>query len=569
MLSGAAGVRSWDALRPELAAGVTVDSPLTDGAPWVIAVDAVPRARVGDDFARVARLLDGRRSLREAVRSAGVAADSVQAFAVVDALAAARLLRTNAPHELGDRRLRHGIRRGAGRSGIRFRYRAPLTFQWMIFDPSPLARVLARPFRVRGFAAACTFAAAVLLALAALSTAVDFASIVGVLAAPMPAGLLPGILVAIVLTGCLHELSHAVTLAAMGGRPSRMGIMLLYLMPAFFCDVTDGWRIGERWRRAAVALAGPALHLVLAAASFASLLVVDAPDPRAFLVLYGSACAVAVIANLIPFLKLDGYLALVAITDTPYLRANAVAAAQCASARLLFGGKALKDAPRSSPALVVFGALCVLFPILLFVWASIRLQTAFLGMGPWMALTYLALVVAFLVVMARRIAGFFAAGWRNRLGFGRAAAGTSTVLVAVGVLLLAPVQVTVHAGFMVHDDGVLLVASTQSVLEPVHRGDRVRLSVNGIVFRPEVGTGVVGGSGSDVDVALTAIAPVAASSSTMPGWGRPLRDVTSSDSLPPAGAADVDAGGARPAGAFLLDVLVLEPMQVVLSGGSK
>ncbi|MDF2560539.1 MAG: hypothetical protein K0R99_1985 [Microbacterium sp.] len=569
MLSEGEDVRSWDGLRPELAPGVTVDPPLTDGAPWVISVDAVPRARVGDDFARVARLLDGRRSLREAVRSAGVAASVTQALTVVNTLAAASLLRSNAAHGAGDGHRDGRIREAVRRFSSRFRYRPPLTVQYTLFDSSSLARSLTRLFRLRGSVAVCAVAASSVIVLGGLSAAIEFDSIEGVLADPLPVGLVPGILLAVLLTGCLHELSHAVTLAAMGARPSRMGIMLLYLMPAFFCDVTDGWRIGERWRRAAVALAGPALHLILAAASFATLLVVDGPGPRAFLVLYGSACAVAVVANLIPFLKLDGYLVLVALTDTPYLRANAVAAARRASSRLLFGGRERRDAPRRSAALVVFGALCVLFPILLFAWAAIRLQPIFVGMGPWMALTYLALVASFLLVSARRIGRFFASGLRRRVGVGRALAGSSAALVAVAIVLLAPVRVTVHAGFMTHGDDVLLVSSTRVGLEPVRPGDRVILSANGVVLRPEIGRAVVGGGGgNDVDVSLAAVAPVTAPRATMPGWGVRLRDVHSSVPLPPAGAAEVDTGDAPPLGALLVDLLVLEPVRAALDGGN-
>lgn len=29
-------------------------------------------------------------------------------------------------------------------------------------------------------------------------------------------------------------------------RPSRMGVMLFYLLPAFFCDVSDGWRLPDK-----------------------------------------------------------------------------------------------------------------------------------------------------------------------------------------------------------------------------------------------------------------------------------------------------------------------------------
>jgi len=563
MMSASRIGRSWDALRPELAAGVSVDPPLKAGAPWVIAVAEVPRARVGADFARLAGLFDGRRSLREAVLAAGIAEDAAQAFGVVDTLAAAGMLRPASLDETDGTRGSEGARRGIRRSWTRFRYRAPLTFQWVLVDPSSLAGVLARPFRIRGVVATSMAGVLALLAIAAVSVTIHSAAILGALAAPLPVDLFPALLLAIVSTGCLHELSHAVTLATMGGRPTRMGIMLLYLMPAFFCDVTDGWRIGERWRRAAVALAGPALHLVLAAASFALLLLVASSAVRVFLILYGSACTVAVVANLIPFLKLDGYLALVAITDTPYLRANAVEAARRASARLLFGEAARRDTEREPVALVGFGMLCVLFPIVLFVWAAIRLQPVFLEMGLWMALTYLMLLVSFLTATAWRIARFIAKSRPARARIARTAAGAGAVLVLVALALLAPVRVIVHAGYMVRDEGVFLVSTTESVLRPVHPGDPVRLLSNGIVLRPGIGAAVVAGSGRDTEVALAALVPVSGPSAAIAGWGIRLGDVESPGRLPSVGAAEVDTGRDLPAGALLLELAVQQPLRAV------
>jgi putative peptide zinc metalloprotease protein len=385
--------------------------------------------------------------------------------------------------------------------------------------------------------------------------------------APVRIELLLPLILAVIGTGCLHELSHAVTLAAMGGRPTRMGIMLLLGMPAFFCDVTDGWRIGERWRRAAVALAGPALHLLLAAASFALLLAVEAPPSRSFLILYGCACGAAVVANLIPLLKLDGYLALVAITDTPHLRANAIEAMRRAIARIFFQVDPRPGTPRDSPWFVAFGLLCAGFPLLLFVWAAVRLQPMFLGLGPWMAVVYLVLVLTFVIVTAWRVARFIAGCLRDRPRIPRAIVAPAVLSAAVLLALLIPTPTTARAGFVVRDDHPLLIVTSAAMLESVMDGARVRLLSNGIVLRPEVGTAVVDGdqfSAVPIDAPLEAVGPITDPGVTVPALALHLTDVVSSDRLPGAGAASIDQHS-RPAGAVLLSVLVVEPLQTIFA----
>ena len=41
--------------------------------------------------------------------------------------------------------------------------------------------------------------------------------------------------------GFIHESAHGLTCKHYGGEVHSMGFMLLYLMPAFFCDITEAW----------------------------------------------------------------------------------------------------------------------------------------------------------------------------------------------------------------------------------------------------------------------------------------------------------------------------------------
>jgi putative peptide zinc metalloprotease protein len=563
--------QSWADLRPELADGVSVDAPLTDGAPWVIAAGGVPRARVSADFARLAELFDGRRTVKEAVEEADIVADSPQAIGVVEALANAGLLHPGSADADGGARV-HRRGRRSDRAGSRLTFRPPLTVQWVLFDPASFARLVARPFQHPAFRVAAVVLLGTLLVLAATSVAINGGEIASSLSSPVPLGLFGWLIGAVILTGCIHELSHAVTLAALGGRPTRMGIMLFYFMPAFFCDVTDGWRMGGRWRRAAVALAGPGLHLLLAAAAFAGL-VVGSPEVREFLALYGFACLVAVIANLLPFIKLDGYLALVAITDRPYLRASAMAATTRSLARRLYGADIEPGMPREPAAMSIFGAACILFPMAMFAWAALRLQPAFVGMGAWMAAIYLLLIVAFVAVTVRRLVHFMASALRHGARAGRTVLASGAVVAAASAALLVPVPATAHLGFIASEGQVLLVSSTASALEPLQPGEPVRLLSNGIVLRPEIGTAEVLREPEEpmrVDAPVSALAPVALPNATSEAWGVPLALSESFAMLPDAGAAEVGFERSVPLGVYLLDLLVGQPLQAIFgSAGAR
>lgn len=560
--------QSWAELRPQLADGVSVDAPLTDGAPWVIAAGGVPRARVSADFARLAELFDGRRTVKEAVEEANIGAESPQAISVVEALANAGLLHSESVDSDSG-----GVVHRSERAHSHFTFRPPLTIQWVLFDPASFARLIARPFQHPAFRATTAVLAGALLVLAAISLGINGGVIVSALSTPVPLGLVGWLIGAMILTGCIHELSHAVTLAALGGRPTRMGIMLFYFMPAFFCDVTDGWRMGGRWRRAAVALAGPGLHLLLAAAAFAGLLIPGSADMREFLALYGFACLVAVIANLLPFIKLDGYLALVAITDRPYLRAMAMAATRRSLLWRLYGADTEPEMPRETPAMAIFGAACILFPMAMFAWAAIRLQPTFVGMGSWMTGIYLLLVIAFGAVTTRRLVRSVAASLRHGAHAGRVIFVSGAVLAAVSGALLIPVPATAHLGFVASEGQVLLVSSTASALEPLQPGDSVRLLSSGIVLRPKVGIAEVSRMPEEpmpIDAPVSALAPVSLPDATSKAWGIPLAVSEPLGTLPTAGAAEVGFERSVPLGIYLFVLLAREPSQAMFgSAGAR
>lgn len=105
-----------------------------------------------------------------------------------------------------------------------------------------------------------------------------------------------------------HELAHAVVCKKYGGEVKSMGLLLFFLVPCFYCDVTDVYKIPSPKQRARVALAGVYVNSFLGV-SFLLLAFVLTLFGRVVLPFYYFALSNLVVSvyNLIPLVKLDGY----------------------------------------------------------------------------------------------------------------------------------------------------------------------------------------------------------------------------------------------------------------------
>ncbi len=133
------------------------------------------------------------------------------------------------------------------------------------------------------------------------------------------------ILVALAVT-ILHELAHGFTCKHYGGEVHEMGFLLIYFMPAFYCNVSDAWLFEDRSRRLWVSAAGTIFqlfHYAMAAIAWAFL------KPGTWL---SQACAMTIgvagltaLFNLVPLIKLDGYYLLSDYLGMPNLRKRSFA----------------------------------------------------------------------------------------------------------------------------------------------------------------------------------------------------------------------------------------------------
>jgi putative peptide zinc metalloprotease protein len=126
-----------------------------------------------------------------------------------------------------------------------------------------------------------------------------------------PGGLLL-VLAIVLLAGIFHEFGHASALRYGGGKARGMGAGLYLVWPAFYTDVTDGYRLG-RWARVRTDLGGVYFHLIFAS-TLVALSILSGKELLLFAVLLIN---LQMIGQFIPFVRFDGYWMLADLTGIP------------------------------------------------------------------------------------------------------------------------------------------------------------------------------------------------------------------------------------------------------------
>jgi putative peptide zinc metalloprotease protein len=131
----------------------------------------------------------------------------------------------------------------------------------------------------------------------------------------------------VVITLCWHELGHAHACKHYGGRVPAMGFLLIYLMPAFFTDTTEGFVKGSGYQRFIIAMAGAYSELYICAV--ATPIWWGTPPGSsihnaAYLLMLMSGIA-GLFINWNPLIKLDGYYMLSEALGIADLKENSTA----------------------------------------------------------------------------------------------------------------------------------------------------------------------------------------------------------------------------------------------------
>jgi len=131
----------------------------------------------------------------------------------------------------------------------------------------------------------------------------------------------------VLVLGFIHESSHGLTCKHFGGQVHSMGLMFLYLAPAFYVDVTEIWLTASKIERIYTISAGMFSEIVIC--GFAMIVWVNTQAGEwihdfAYQVILLSGVAVVVL-NLNPLIKLDGYYGMTELLGLPDLKERSTA----------------------------------------------------------------------------------------------------------------------------------------------------------------------------------------------------------------------------------------------------
>ena len=363
------------------------------------------------------------------------------------------------------------------------------------------------------------------------------------LSAPVTIWVVLLVLIATLLTTAAHELAHGLVLRRYGGRVRRLGFMIMYGSPALFCDVSDSWRL-PRAKRVKVALAGVRLHAFFAAAAGWLLLALPGAglSISQAIGLVGLADLAMSVINLLPFVKFDGYVALVGWTDIPHLRTKAMRLAGAALGDIVFGqgGK--------QPADELTGKRWIAFGIASAVTAPVLVCLAVLDYGPVVlavagqvgAAAALIAMLALLFLPVRSLTSAMAAQ-RRGVPLWRRLSGSLLVVVAVtGVLASLHVPYRESGTFDVSGGTAYLIVPGGGTRIPL--GTTVQLQRAGIMFHPGAGRAAVCGQPRPLLVPALAGSPVTLGSAAKRVERSAVKLCGVTGELPPSGISAVDLG---------------------------
>lgn len=475
---------------PRRAPWVVVHEPMADGAPWIVERQGANPLRVSADAGELLAAIDGERDAAALACALGtrwtpdLVDEAVRRFSELSLL--------DDPHAVAPKPERRIVFVSPGM--LQFR----LVAASRIIEPLRAALV-----RLRG---SVVLALTLALGLGGLISLLAQQSVLGTtLGEPLPLWSMIVIWTGLGLTTVFHELSHAGTLAHYRGRPGWFGFMLFYLTPACFCEVTDSWRLPRPGQRVAVALAGVGSQAAMAGAAAIIALALPAGDGRTTLTGFAVVCYLAGVVNLVPWVKLDGYLALMTWLDIPHLREKAMADARGWWAHRLFGAQFTRTLPRHGWA-IPYGMVCAGFPAVVLLLATARWTHMLLTVGVLGGIVVLLLLGLLVFRLVRAVVRLVVSARRSGAGRVKLTAVTVLALAAIAaVLTFVQVPYGLKAGYVSDQDGVHLVVPPGTDLSLLRPGRTVVLQRAGVLVTTELG-----GARIDAGPARSTMAPTSA-----------------------------------------------------------
>ena len=121
-------------------------------------------------------------------------------------------------------------------------------------------------------------------------------------------------------TKVCHEFGHGLSCKRLGGECHEIGFMMLVLTPCLYCNVSDSWRLDNKWHRAAIGAAGMYVEIILATiATFVWWFAQPGLVQEICLKIMLVSSVSTVLFNGNPLLRFDGYYILSDLLEIPNL----------------------------------------------------------------------------------------------------------------------------------------------------------------------------------------------------------------------------------------------------------
>lgn len=195
-----------------------------------------------------------------------------------------------------------------------------------------------------------------------------------------------------------HEFCHAFVAKSYGLHVRSMGLVVILFWPILYTDVTDAWRLADRKQRLNIALAGIAFELCVAALALFmwSFLPPGLWQNLAFVVAFTSVLG-TVLINANPFMRFDGYYALMDWWGVDNLQPRALALTQHYWRRLAVNWQG--DIPEHHPQqkrLVAYGIGVWIYRIILTLIIAIA---AYALLNPYIGIALFLLVFVGMLIL--------------------------------------------------------------------------------------------------------------------------------------------------------------------------
>lgn len=144
--------------------------------------------------------------------------------------------------------------------------------------------------------------------------------------------------VALTFAKLCHEFGHAFMAKRAGCRVQSMGLAFMVLLPMFYTDVSDAWRVRDRRSRLLIGAGGVLAELLLAVlALLAWSLLPDGPLRTSAFMLASATWITTLVINLNPFMRFDGYFLISDLWGIDNLQHRAFALCRWRLRETLFG----------------------------------------------------------------------------------------------------------------------------------------------------------------------------------------------------------------------------------------